>query len=203
MVTHPDGPALRLYNALRGAKEEFQPTDPKRVTLYVCRPTEYDYAHIGNARPAVVSDVPACLLRQRYPGVLYARNLTDVDAKINAAATAAGSLIGTITEHYIAASHADMEALGARAPDLKPRVTEHMPEIIVLIQTLIDRSHAHEAERHVLFQVASLAGVRIEVAPYKEIPWISCFGGHRPRNCRAGTAPGATDDPVGILGAWR
>lgn len=185
MVSLPVMPPLRLHNTLGGAKEIFAPADPSRVTLYVCGPTVYDYAHIGNARPAVVFDVLARLLRQHYPTVVYARNFTDVDDKINAAAAAAGVPIATLTERYIAAYHDDMRALGVLMPDLEPRVTQHIPDIITLIRTLIERGHAYEAEGHVLFEVTSfpdygrlshrrpqdmLAGARVEVAPYKRDP---------------------------------
>ncbi len=178
-------PPIVLHNSLSGAKEVFEPAHPGRVTLYVCGPTVYNYAHIGNARPAVVFDVLARLLRLQYPAVLYARNFTDVDDKINAAAVQAGVPIGAITERYIDAYHADMSALCVAAPDLEPRVTEHIPDIIALIQTLIERGHAYAAQGHVLFEVASfqdygqlsrrrpqdmLAGARVEVAPYKRDP---------------------------------
>lgn len=178
-------PPLRLHNTLGGVKEVFAPADPSRVTLYVCGPTVYDYAHIGNARPAVLFDVLARLLRQHFPMVVYARNFTDVDDKINAAAVAAGIPIAILTERYIAAYHDDMRALGVLTPDLEPRVTQHIPDIVTLIRTLIERGHAYEAEGHVLFEVASfpnygrlshrrpqdmLAGARVEVAPYKRDP---------------------------------
>lgn len=185
MVNLPLMPPLRLHNTLGGVKEVFAPANPSRVTLYVCGPTVYNYAHIGNARPALVFDVLARLLRQHYPTVVYARNFTDVDDKINAAAAAADELIATLTERYIAAYHDDMRALGVLVPDLEPRVTQHIPDIISLIRTLIERGHAYEAEGHVLFEVASfpdygqlsrrrpqdmLAGARVEVAPYKRDP---------------------------------
>jgi len=176
---------LFLTNTLSGAKERLVPADPAHVTLYVCGPTVYDYAHVGNARPAVVFDVLYRLLRKRFPRVTYARNFTDVDDKINAAAEAAGVPIGTITERYIAAYHADMAALGVLTPDLEPRVTEHIPEIIALIEALIARGHAYVVDGHVLFEVASfadygrlsrrnreemIAGARVEVAPFKRDP---------------------------------
>ncbi|OZI30966.1 cysteine--tRNA ligase [Bordetella genomosp. 10] len=176
---------IRLYNTLAHAKEALQPEQPDRVTMYVCGPTVYNYAHLGNARPAVVFDVLARLLRHVYPRVVYARNFTDVDDKINAAAAASGVPIGTITARYIDAYHEDMQALGVLPPDLEPRVTEHVPAIIALIRTLIARGHAYEAQGHVLFDVSSfpeygrlsgrrpqdmLAGARVEVAPYKRNP---------------------------------
>jgi cysteinyl-tRNA synthetase len=153
--------------------------------MYVCGPTVYNYAHIGNARPAVVFDVLSRLLRHDYSEVVYARNFTDVDDKINAAAAAAGVPISTITDRYIAAYHEDMQALGVRTPDLEPRVTEHIPDIIEFIRELIERGHAYVEQGHVLFHVPSfpeygqlsgrrtedmLAGARVEVAPYKRDP---------------------------------
>ncbi|MGK0545851.1 cysteine--tRNA ligase [Halomonas cupida] len=176
---------MQLFNTLTRRRETLRTERPDRVTLYVCGPTVYNYAHIGNARPAVVFDLLSRVLRHDYTQVVYARNFTDVDDKINAAAAAAGVPIGTITERYIAAYHEDMQALGVRPPDLEPLVTDHLPEIIALIETLIARGHAYEAEGHVLFQVGSfaeygqlsgrrpeemLAGARVEVAPYKRDP---------------------------------
>ncbi|OLU22376.1 cysteine--tRNA ligase [Pseudomonas sp. PA15(2017)] len=173
---------ILLHNTLSRRKEPLQTERPDRVTLYVCGPTVYNYAHIGNARPAVVFDVLARLLRHDYRELLYARNFTDVDDKINAAAAAAGVPIGSITARYIDAYHEDMQALGVLAPDIEPRVTAHIGDIIALVQTLIERGHAYVAEGHVLFEVASypeyghlsgrrvedmLAGARVEVAPYK------------------------------------
>ncbi|RMX08238.1 cysteine--tRNA ligase [Corticibacter populi] len=176
---------IRLYNTLARAKQPLRTGLPDRVTMYVCGPTVYNYAHIGNARPAVVFDVLARLLRHHYPQVVYARNFTDVDDKINAAATAEGVPIGTITARYIDAYHADMRSLGVLTPDLEPRVTEHIPAIIDLIQTLVARGHAYVEQGHVLFHVPSwhaygrlsghrpqdmIAGARVEVAPYKRDP---------------------------------
>jgi cysteinyl-tRNA synthetase len=178
-------PTLWLTNSLSRRKQAFQPADPAHVTLYVCGPTVYDYAHIGNARPAVVFDVLARLLRSRYPRLSYVRNFTDVDDKINAAAAVAGVPIATITDRFIEAYHADMEALGVCPPDHEPRVTDHIPGIVSLIERLIDRGHAYVAEGHVLFDVSSypsygalsgrsrdemIAGARVEVAPYKRDP---------------------------------
>ncbi|MBT2786371.1 MULTISPECIES: cysteine--tRNA ligase [unclassified Halomonas] len=176
---------IRLYNTLTRAKEPLRTERPDRVTLYVCGPTVYNFAHIGNARPAVIFDVLARLLRYDYPEVVYARNFTDVDDKINAAAADAGVPIGAITERYIEAYHQDMQALDVRPPDIEPRVTAHIPDIIQLIGTLITRGHAYVAQGHVLFDVASypaygalsgrrpedmLAGARVDVAPYKRNP---------------------------------
>lgn len=176
---------IYLHNTLTRQKEALRTSRPDRVTMYVCGPTVYNYAHIGNARPAVVFDVLSRLLRQHYPQAVYARNFTDVDDKINAAASAAGVPIGAITDRYINAYHEDMYALGVLAPDLEPRVTEHIPAIIELVQTLIERGHAYVEQGHVLFHVPSypaygqlsgrrtedmIAGARVEVAPYKRDP---------------------------------
>ena len=178
-------PPIYLHNTLSRKKEPLSTCQPERVTMYVCGPTVYNYAHIGNARPAVVFDVLSRLLRNDYPQVIYARNFTDVDDKINAAAAAAGVPIATITDRYIGAYHEDMQSLGVLAPELEPRVTEHIPAIIELIQTLIARGHAYLEQEHVLFHVPSypeygqlsgrrtedmLAGARVEVAPYKRDP---------------------------------
>jgi len=178
-------PTIRLYNTLTRSKEPLRTERPGRVTMYVCGPTVYNYAHIGNARPAVVFDVLARLLRHDYREVIYARNFTDVDDKINAAAAACGLPISALTDRYIAAYHEDMQALGVLTPDLEPRVTEHIPAIIEFVQTLIARGHAYVEQGHVLFHVPSypaygqlsgrrtedmLAGARVEVAPYKRDP---------------------------------
>ena len=176
---------LRLVNTLTRTKEPFSPASPDHVTMYVCGPTVYNFAHIGNARPAVVFDVLYRLLKRRFGGVVYARNFTDVDDKINAAAKEVGQPIATVTEHYIEAYHTDMAALGVLTPDLEPRVTEHIPEIIDMVERLIARGHAYADEGHVLFHVPSysaygalsgrnrdemIAGARVEVAPYKRDP---------------------------------
>ena len=176
---------LQLTNSFGGRKEPFIPQRPDEVRMYVCGPTVYNYAHIGNARPAVVFDVLARVLRRHFPNVIYARNLTDVDDKINAAALAEGVPIGIITERYTAAYHSDMSALGVLPPTIEPKVTAHIPEIIDLIGRLIAEGQAYEAEAHVLFHVPSfedygalsrrspedmIAGARVEVAPFKKHP---------------------------------
>ena len=173
---------LSLYNTRTRQKEPFAPLQPGRVTMYVCGPTVYSFPHIGNARPAVVFDVLARLLRTRYQ-LTYARNITDIDDKINRAAAEEGVPIGEIAARYARAYHADMRALGVLPPDIEPRATEHLASIIRMISGLIDSGHAYTAEGHVLFRVASyadygalsrrdqrelLAGARVEVAPYKE-----------------------------------
>tara|TARA_B100000674_G_scaffold356173_1_gene299056 strand:+ start:66 stop:1448 length:1383 start_codon:yes stop_codon:yes gene_type:complete len=176
---------LSLTNTLNRTKEPFVPANPDHVTMYVCGPTVYNFAHIGNARPAVVFDVLYRILKRRFKKVVYARNFTDVDDKINTAAKESGLPIATITERYIEAYQSDMAALGVLTPDLEPRVTEHVPDIIDMVEQLIARGHAYATERHVLFDVRSfpaygalsardrdemIAGARVEVAPYKRDP---------------------------------
>ncbi|MEO1119028.1 MAG: cysteine--tRNA ligase [Pseudomonadota bacterium] len=175
---------LNLYDTQKGRKRPFEPIDPERVTLYVCGPTVYNFAHIGNARPAVVFDVLARVLRREYP-LVYARNITDVDDKINQAALETGRSIGDITAEYTAAYLEDMGALGVLPPDVAPRATDHIEEMCAMIERLIEGGHAYAAEGHVLFDVASyddygalsnrsledmIAGARVEVAPYKRNP---------------------------------
>src|SRR5690606_25876538 len=130
--------AIYLHDTLTGAKIPFEPLDPDRVTMYLCGPTVYNYAHIGNARPAVVFDVLARLLRRSFK-LTFARNLTDVDDKIIAAAKDTGAAIGDITERYADAYRSDMAALGVMAPDIEPRATEHIAEMIEMITTLLAR----------------------------------------------------------------
>ena len=176
---------LRLYNNRTRQLESFEPQDPQRVTMYVCGPTVYNYVHIGNARPPVVFGVLANLLRRHYPRLVYARNITDVDDKINHAARDLGVPISVITDKYAAAYHDDMARLGVAPPDVVPYATAHIPHIVAMIERLIDSGHAYVAEGHVLFSVASfpdygklsrrdpdemLAGARVEVAPYKRDP---------------------------------
>ncbi len=174
-------PDLYLHNSLTRRKERFEPADPANIRMYVCGPTVYDLAHVGNARPVVVYDVVARLLRHLYPHLTYVRNITDVEDKINARAQETGESIEAITARTTADFHADMAALGALPPDEEPRATAHIAEMIMIIQRLIDSRHAYEAEGHVLFAVGTdpgygklsgrsqeelLAGARIEVAPY-------------------------------------
>jgi len=176
---------LHLYNTLTRQIEAFTPLDPATPTMYVCGPTVYNYVHIGNARGPVVFGVLADLLRRRYGQVRYARNITDVDDKINAAAREQDVPISAITERFIAAYREDMAALGVAPPDLEPTATTHIPHIIGMIERLIASGHAYVAEGHVLFAVVTstdygklsrrdlremLAGARVEVAPYKRDP---------------------------------
>nr|WP_314073497.1 cysteine--tRNA ligase [uncultured Roseococcus sp.] len=176
---------LRFHNSLTRREEEFRPLDPEHVKLYVCGPTVYDLAHLGNARPVVVFDVLARLLRRVYPRLTYARNITDVDDKINARARESGEPISAITSRTTADFHADMTALGNLPPDVEPTATSHIAEMIAMNEKLIAKGHAYAAEGHVLFSVGSfpdygklsgrnqdelLAGARIDVAPYKRDP---------------------------------
>ena len=178
-------PEIYLHNSLTRRKERFAPLDPQHVRMYVCGPTVYDLAHIGNARPIVVFDVLSRLLRTLFPKVTYVRNITDVDDKINARAKESGESIGAITARTTADFHADIAALGALPPDVEPRATGHIGEMIQIIERLIASGHAYAAEGHVLFAVNTdpgygklsghsheelLAGARIDVAPYKRDP---------------------------------
>src|SRR5271166_6953554 len=148
---------LKLYDTMTRQKRRFEPLDRARVRVYVCGPTVYDFAHIGNARPVIVFDVLFRLLRHLYgpDHVTYVRNITDVDDKINARAAEEGIPIRELTERTAAQFHADVAALGALPPTIEPRATEHIPEMIALIQQLIKGGHAYAAEGHVLFDVAS------------------------------------------------
>jgi cysteinyl-tRNA synthetase len=178
---------LRLYNTLSREKEEFIPFDPGEVRMYVCGPTVYDYAHIGNARPVIVFDVLFRLLRHLYGAdhVTYVRNITDVDDKINARAADEGISIRELTERTGRQFQEDVDALGALRPTIEPRATEHIREMRAIIERLVERGHAYVAEDHVLFHVWSMpdygllsgrsldemqAGARVEVAPYKRDP---------------------------------
>ncbi|WP_374574095.1 cysteine--tRNA ligase [Phenylobacterium sp.] len=178
---------LTLYDTMAREKRVFVPADPKRVTMYVCGPTVYNYAHIGNARPVVVFDVLFRLLRHLYgeDAVIYAANVTDVDDKINAKAQAEGVPISTITDRYLNIYNADMASLGALKPTLQPRVTETMDAIIEMIGRLVRNNAAYAAEGHVLFDTQAfsdygklsgrsmddmIAGARVDVAPYKRHP---------------------------------
>ncbi|MEO8546760.1 MAG: cysteine--tRNA ligase [Sphingomicrobium sp.] len=178
---------IRLYDTMAREKREFAPADPKRITMYVCGPTVYGRAHIGNARPAVVFDTLARLIRHQYgpDSLTYARNVTDVDDKIIAAAEAEGVDPGVITERYERHYLEDMGALGVRDPDLAPHATAEIGPMVAMIERLIGLGNAYEAQGHVLFNVPSdpdygalsrrdrdamLAGARVEVAPYKRDP---------------------------------
>jgi cysteinyl-tRNA synthetase len=174
-----------FHNTLSGKKEIFEPANPEHVTIYVCGPTVYNFMHIGNARPAVVFDVLTRLLRTRYPQVTYVSNITDIDDKINAAAAENGENITTLAERYALAYQEDISALGVRAPDVVPKATHHIAEIVDMIEILIGKGHAYANEGHVLFHVPSdpeygslakrsledmIDGARVEVAGYKKDP---------------------------------
>ncbi len=150
--------SLVLYNTLKREKQVFVPQDPERVTLYACGPTVYNQAHIGNARPAVIFDLLFKLLSRLYPKVVYARNITDVDDKINAAAAEQNVTIDVIANRYSDAYHTDMAALGVGLPSIEPRATDHIPQMIDMIERLVANGHAYEAEGHVLFAIESFAG---------------------------------------------
>jgi cysteinyl-tRNA synthetase len=176
--------AIRLYNTLTRSKDEFRPIDPANVRMYVCGPTVYDDAHIGNARPVIVFDLLFRLLRHVYGEghVTYARNITDLDDKINKRAFERGVTIRELTEGTAARFHAAIDALGALRPTVEPRATEHIEEMKALCEKLVAAGHAYVAEDHVLFSVPSMptygglskrplddmiAGARVDVAPYK------------------------------------
>jgi cysteinyl-tRNA synthetase len=178
---------LTLHDTMTGEKRPFIPRDPKRVTMYVCGPTVYNYSHIGNFRPVVAFDLLFRVLRHIYgaDAVIYAANITDVDDKINAKAAAEGVPIGVITGRYLEAYHADSAALGALPPSFEPRATETIDAIIAMIGRLITNNAAYAAEGHVLFNTQTyagygelsgrtlddmIAGARVEVAPYKQHP---------------------------------
>lgn len=178
-------PELYLHNHLTRRKERFEPVDPANVRMYVCGPTVYDLVHVGNGRAVVVYDVLYRLLRHLWPKVTYVRNLTDVEDKINARAAELGVPIASLTEQTTADFHQDIAALGALPPDVEPRATGHIREMITIIERLIASDHAYEAQGHVLFAVKSftgygkfsgrnaeelLAGARVDVAPYKRDP---------------------------------
>jgi cysteinyl-tRNA synthetase len=179
---------LKLHNTLTRKKEDFVPLDPNHVRMYVCGPTVYDRAHIGNARPVVVFDILYRLLKVLYPApavVTYCRNITDIDDKIMNAAAESGVSIEKLTQETTEAFHEDMAALGALPPDVEPRATEHIPQMITMIECLITNGYAYVEESHVLFNVPAMekygqlanrdmremiAGARVDVAPYKKDP---------------------------------
>jgi cysteinyl-tRNA synthetase len=209
-MNSPEAIPLRLHNTLTRRVEAFAPIDPAHVRMYVCGPTVYDWAHIGNARPVVVFDVLYRVLKSRYPRVTYVRNITDIDDKIIEAHLKSGEAIESITRRTAQAYIDDMSEIHALTPDAQPRATQHIAEMIDVIAKLIARGHAYEAEGHVLFHVPSdaaygklsgrsrdeqIAGARIDVAPYKRDPadfvlwkpstpvqpgWMSPWGRGRP-----------------------
>jgi cysteinyl-tRNA synthetase len=176
---------LYLFNTLSGKKELFEPLVPDRVTMYVCGPTVYNLAHIGNARPAVVFDTLYRLLQTHYAQVVYARNITDIDDKIIAACREQGREMEDFTQEFAQKYREDMGALNVLPPTIEPHATHHIDEMIALTRTLVDNGHAYESAGHVLFAVQSmpgygklshrsledmLAGARVEVADYKRYP---------------------------------
>lgn len=176
---------LKLYNSLTRQKETFVPLDPAHVKMYACGPTVYNYAHIGNARMAVVFDLWARVLKHLYPKVTYASNITDVDDKIIAAHRETGVAMTDITEKFTRIYNEDMGTLGVIRPDIQPLATQHIKEMIAQISQLIDGGYAYAAEGHALFSVTSypaygalsgrsrdeqIAGARVEIAPYKKDP---------------------------------
>ncbi len=177
--------SLRLYNTATRTKETFVPIDPSDVRFYICGPTVYDFAHLGNARAYVSFDVLYRVLRYLYPKVTYARNLTDVDDKIIQAALQNKESIESVTKRTTEAFHVDMHSLKNLAPTIEPRATEHIPHMITMIEGLIEKGFAYASQNHVLFHVSSdstygslsnrsvdemIAGARVEVAPYKQDP---------------------------------
>ncbi|MEM1345767.1 MAG: cysteine--tRNA ligase [Pseudomonadota bacterium] len=176
---------LKLFNSLGRQVQAVVPRQPGHLRMYVCGPTVYSFAHIGNARPAVVFDVLARVLRAQFERVSYARNITDVDDKIITAASAEGVRCEDIATRFTAAYHADLAALGVAPPDIEPRATDHIAQMIAMIEELIERGQAYAAEGHVLYHIPSfpaygqlsganpdemLAGARVEVAPWKRDP---------------------------------
>jgi cysteinyl-tRNA synthetase len=174
---------IKIYNSFSGNKEVFIPINKDHVKIYVCGPTVYNYAHIGNARPAVVFDTFVRFLRSQFSKITHVSNITDIDDKIIAAALEKDLPISQITEKYTDIYNADLNRLGVHAPDFQPKATEFIPEMIELIQVLLDEGHAYEKEGHVLFHVLSfenygclskrnrdeqIAGSRVEVAPFKK-----------------------------------
>src|SRR6056300_1035866 len=170
---------LHLYNTANRRKELFEPEDPNHIKMYVCGPTVYIFIHIGNARPAVVFDVVFRLLQTLYPAVSYARNITDVDDKIINTAQETGQSIDAITGRFSDEYLADMVSLGNLDPTMTPKATEHIEDMIRMVESLLAIGHAYEADGHALFDVASmpeygklsnrstedmLAGARVEVA---------------------------------------
>ncbi|GER00188.1 hypothetical protein JCM17845_08110 [Iodidimonas gelatinilytica] len=207
--------SLHLTNSMSGKKEPFQPIDPKNVRLYVCGPTVYDFAHIGNARPPVVFDLLFRLLRHVYGEghVTYARNITDIDDKIIARAAESGTPIATITEKFARIYREDMTAIHVLPPSIEPHATDHIAQMVAMIADLMDKGFAYAAQGHVLFHVPAMpdygklshrprdemvAGARVEVAPYKKDPADFVLWKPSDTDQPVGIARGARDAPVGI-----
>ena len=215
---------LVVYNTLTRRKEDFVPLDPSRVRMYVCGPTVYDFAHIGNARPVIVFDVLFRLLRQVYgeAHVTYARNITDVDDKINARALRdhpglpLNEAIRLVTEKTETQFHEDVAALGCLEPTIEPRATDNIEQMIEIIEQLIERGHAYAASGEVLFDTKSMhdygqlskrpldeqQGVPASRSmPTRRTPAISCSGSTPPTMSRAGKVRGGVADRAGTLSA--
>jgi cysteinyl-tRNA synthetase len=175
--------SLKIHNTLTGQKEDFKPIDPDHVKIYVCGPTVYDFAHIGNARPVVVFDTLVRLLRHDYKKVTYARNITDIDDKIIERAFKDDVSIAEVTEKYTHHYEEDMGMLNNQLPDIRPKATDYLPSMIKMIETLIEKGNAYEADGQVLFHVPSMenygelsgrnledlrAGARVDVEDYKK-----------------------------------
>jgi len=175
---------IKLYNTLAGKKQNFIPINSNRVTMYICGPTVYSYPHIGNARGPVIFDILAGLLKREHQ-LIYVRNITDLDDKIYDAAKSEQSDVSEITERYTNIYHQDISALGVKDPDIEPKATDHIKEMIEMIEDLLAKGHAYESEGHVLFSVNSysgygslsnrqhedqIAGSRVAIAAYKKNP---------------------------------
>ena len=176
---------IQLYNTLAREKQKFVPRDPQQITMYVCGPTVYNLAHIGNARPVVVFDILFRLLQTQYPDVRYARNITDIDDKIIAAAAERGTSIDSVTAEFAQKFREDVAQLNTLPPTIEPHATENLGPMMAMVEALLAKGHAYESQQHVLFDVTSmrdygklsgrdlddmLAGARVEVADYKRHP---------------------------------
>ena len=199
---------FKIYNTLEKKLEEFVPIDPKNIRIYACGPTVYNYAHIGNARMAVVNDLLVRFLKKIYSKVTYVSNITDIDDKIITAIKEYGISIKELTTKYTDIYNKDMSVLGVKLPDIQPKATDHIKDMIELIDLLIQKDFAYEKDGHVLFHVPKfkkygslsgrnkeeqILGSRIEVAPYKKDPTDFILW----------TLPGGLEDLVGILNAQR
>ena len=211
--------SLVIYNTLSRDKEPFAPLDAGHVRLYVCGPTVYDYVHIGNARPVVVFDVLYRLLKRRYPRVTYVRNITDIDDRIMVRAADNGETIDALTARTAGAYQSDMLRLGALAPDVEPRATQYVTDMVAMIQRLVDNGHAYAGRRSRAVQRPQHERLRPPVAPHAATSWsrapgsrwrrtrrtppTSCCGSPRPTASRAGRARGAAAGRAGTSNARR
>ena len=210
--------SLALYNTLSRTKQPFTPIDPQRITMYVCGPTVYNRVHIGNARPAVVFDTLFRVLQSLYPNVQYARNITDIDDKIMNRAAELDEDISALSKRYAQGYFEDMAALNNLEPTIVPYATQHIPEMINMVERLVAKGHAYVAEGNVLFAVQSmpdygvlsgrslddmLAGARVEVASYKQYAGDFILWSPLLTMNLAGIAHGEEGARVGILNARR